>query len=403
MFYPLSAFIGLRYAKASKGSHFIAFINFFSVAGIALGLMALITVLSVMNGFEGELKLRNLGITPHILVQNKPDADISADMFNRIEGVVTSVQQIDSEGIVQSSEGLKGVMFQGIQPDIMQRSSIIAKNMLVGQFTDLVKGEYGIVIGRALSIKLNLRIGEQARLIASENSYFGPFGRIYSQRVFRVVGIFNMGSALDDKAILMHIDDLARLLRSKTPSLAQTRLFLKDAFDYKSVVQALDKEGYSSTNWRDQQGVLFDAVKMEKNMMSLMLLLIISVAAFNIVSALVMVVTEKQGDIAILLTQGMTRSNIMGIFLFNGVYNGIKGTAIGVVAGVLFVSQINNLVKLFNLPIFLSPDGQGVPTDLQWQQVVFLIGTSLILCFLASLYPAYRAVKVNPADALKYE
>jgi len=337
------------------------------------------------------------------LVQNKPDADISADMFNRIEGVVTSVQQIDSEGIVQSSEGLKGVMFQGIQPDIMQRSSIIAKNMLVGQFTDLVKGEYGIVIGRALSIKLNLRIGEQARLIASENSYFGPFGRIYSQRVFRVVGIFNMGSALDDKAILMHIDDLARLLRSKTPSLAQTRLFLKDAFDYKSVVQALDKEGYSSTNWRDQQGVLFDAVKMEKNMMSLMLLLIISVAAFNIVSALVMVVTEKQGDIAILLTQGMTRSNIMGIFLFNGVYNGIKGTAIGVVAGVLFVSQINNLVKLFNLPIFLSPDGQGVPTDLQWQQVVFLIGTSLILCFLASLYPAYRAVKVNPADALKYE
>jgi lipoprotein-releasing system permease protein len=403
MFYPLSAFIGLRYAKASKGSHFIAFINFFSVAGIALGLMALITVLSVMNGFEGELKLRNLGITPHILVQNKPDADISADMFNRIEGVVTSVQQIDSEGIVQSSEGLKGVMFQGIQPDIMQRSSIIAKNMLVGQFTDLVKGEYGIVIGRALSIKLNLRIGEQARLIASENSYFGPFGRIYSQRVFRVVGIFNMGSALDDKAILMHIDDLARLLRSKTPSLAQTRLFLNDAFNYKSVVQALDKEGYSSTNWRDQQGVLFDAVKMEKNMMSLMLLLIISVAAFNIVSALVMVVTEKQGDIAILLTQGMTRNNIMGIFLFNGVYNGIKGTAIGVVAGVLFVSQINNLVKLFNLPIFLSPDGQGVPTDLQWQQVVFLIGTSLILCFLASLYPAYRAVKVNPADALKYE
>jgi lipoprotein-releasing system permease protein len=348
MFYPLSAFIGLRYAKASKGSHFIAFINFFSVAGIALGLMALITVLSVMNGFEGELKLRNLGITPHILVQNKPDVDVTADIFNRIEGVVASVQQIDSEGIVQSSEGLKGVMFQGIQPDIMQRSSIIAENMLAGQFTDLVKGEYGIVIGRALSIKLNLRIGEQARLIASENSYFGPFGRIYSQRVFRVVGIFNMGSALDDKAILMHIDDLARLLRSKTPSLAQTRLFLKDAFDYKSVVQALDKEGYSSTNWRDQQGVLFDAVKMEKNMMSLMLLLIISVAAFNIVSALVMVVTEKQGDIAILLTQGMTRNNIMGIFLFNGVYNGIKGTAIGVVAGVLFLARMGRAY----LPIY---------------------------------------------------
>jgi lipoprotein-releasing system permease protein len=246
-------------------------------------------------------------------------------------------------------------------------------------------------------------MGEKARLIASENSYFGPFGRIYSQRVFRVVGIFDMGSALDEKAVLMHIDDAARLLRSKTSTLAKTRLFLADAFEYKSVVQALQAQGYSSTNWREQQGVLFDAVKMEKNMMSLMLLLIISVAAFNIVSALVMVVTEKQGDIAILLTQGMTHNNIMGIFLINGIYNGIKGTAIGVVAGVLLVTQINNLIKLFNLPIFLSPEGQGVPTDLQWQQVVFLIVTSLILCFLASLYPAYRAVRVNPADALKYE
>ena len=172
MFYPLSAFIGLRYAKASKGSHFIAFINFFSVAGIALGLMALIVVLSVMNGFEGELKLRNLGITPHILVNNKPDATIIPDAFNLIEGVVASAQQIDSEGIVQSSQGLKGVLFQGIQPDVMQDSSIIADNMLIGQLTDLVKGEYGIIIGRALSIKLNLRIGGKARLIASENSYF---------------------------------------------------------------------------------------------------------------------------------------------------------------------------------------------------------------------------------------
>ena len=403
MFYPLSAFIGLRYAKASKGSHFIAFINFFSVAGIALGLMALITVLSVMNGFEGELKLRNLGITPHILVKNKSAADSHPDTFKYLNGVVASAQQIDSEGIVQSSKGLTGVMFQGIQPEVMQQSSVIAQNMLIGELTDLVKGEYGIIIGRALSIKLNLRIGEKARLMASENSYFGPFGRMYSQRVFRVVGIFDMGSALDDKAVLMHIDDAARLLRSKTATLAQTRLFLADAFAYKSVVQTLEQQGYSSTNWRDQQGVLFDAVKMEKNMMSLMLLLIISVAAFNIVSALVMVVTEKQGDIAILLTQGMTRNNIMGIFLFNGIYNGIKGTVIGVVAGVLLVTQINNLVRLFNLPIFLSPDGQGLPTDLQWQQVIFLIATSLILCFLASLYPAYRAVRVNPADALKYE
>jgi lipoprotein-releasing system permease protein len=403
MFYPVSAFIGLRYAKASKGSHFIAFINFFSVAGIALGLMALITVLSVMNGFEGELKLRNLGITPHVLVQNNTGTPNNPDAFTNIEGVLASALQIEAEGIIQSPEGLKGVMLQGITPQVMQSASVIAENMLVGELTDLVKGEYGIIIGRALSIKLNLRIGEKARLMASENSYFGPFGRIYSQRVFRVVGIFDMGSALDDKAVLMHIDDAARLLRSKTEKIAQARLFLADAFDYRSVVETIETRGFQSTNWREKQGVLFDAVKMEKNMMSLMLLLIISVAAFNIVSALVMVVTEKQGDIAILLTQGMTRSHIMGVFLFNGVYNGIKGTLIGVIAGVLIVSQINNIISGLNLPIYLSPQGQGVPIDLQWQQVLVLIATSLLLCFLASLYPAYRAVKVNPADALKYE
>ncbi|MEP2653327.1 MAG: lipoprotein-releasing ABC transporter permease subunit [Paraglaciecola sp.] len=403
MFYPVSAFIGLRYAKASKGSHFIAFINFFSVAGIALGLMALITVLSVMNGFEGELKLRNLGITPHILVDPLADPKAENIDFESIPSVLVASDFIESEGLIQSSQGLQGVIFQGVQPSVMEQSSVVAENMLVGQFSNLKQGEYGVVIGRALSLKLNLRVGEKARLLASENSYFGPFGRMYSQRVFTVVGIFSMSSALDDKVVMLHINDAARLLRGSTQNLAKTRLFLDDAFNYKEVVQVLNSKGYQSTNWRDRQGVLFDAVKMEKNMMSLMLLLIIAVAAFNIVSALVMVVSEKQGDIAILLTQGMTRSQVMWIFLFNGAYNGIKGTLIGVLLGILIVSQINNLIILFNIPIYFGANGQGLPIDLQWPQVVFLIGTSLVLCFLASVYPAIRAVKVEPAQALKYE
>ncbi|MEP1385500.1 MAG: lipoprotein-releasing ABC transporter permease subunit [Paraglaciecola sp.] len=403
MFYPVSAFIGLRYAKASKGSHFIAFINFFSVVGIALGLMALITVLSVMNGFEGELKLRNLGITPHILVDPLEDPKAENIDFESIPSVLVASEFIESEGLIQSSQGLQGVIFQGVQPSVMEQSSIIAENMLVGQFSNLKQGEYGVIIGRALSLKLNLRVGEKARLLASENSYFGPFGRMYSQRVFKVVGIFSMSSALDDKVVMLHINDAARLLRGSTQHLAKTRLFLDDAFNYKEVVQVLKSNGYQSTNWRDRQGVLFDAVKMEKNMMSLMLLLIIAVAAFNIVSALVMVVSEKQGDIAILLTQGMTRSQVMWIFLFNGAYNGIKGTLIGVLLGVLTVSQINNIIVLLNIPIYFGANGQGLPIDLQWPQVVFLIGTSLVLCFLASVYPAIRAVKVEPAQALKYE
>jgi lipoprotein-releasing system permease protein len=403
MYYPLSAFIGLRYAKAAKGSHFIAFINLFSVIGIALGLMALLTVLAVMNGFEAELKLRNLGITPHILVHHSDKTSVEQRDYTLIPEVSAQAEQIDYEGLVQSPSALQGVMIQGVEPQVMNLHSVIADNLLVGSLSNLVAGQYGVVIGHALARKLNLTMGEKTRLFAAKNSFFGPFGRTYNQRLFTVVGIFNMASALDDKVVLLNIDDAAKLIRSTTPEVSETRLFLNDAFNYLPIVQQLNAEGLKTTDWRTQQGALFDAVKMEKNMMSLMLLLIIAVAAFNIVSALVMVVTEKQGDIAILLTQGMTRAKVMQIFLFNGLYNGVKGTLWGLFGGLLLVYQLNNMIELFNLPIYLGPNGQGLPIKLEWQQVLILVATSLGLCFMASLYPAYRAVKIEPARALKYE
>lgn len=403
MYYPLSAFIGLRYAKAAKGSHFIAFINLFSVIGIALGLMALLTVLAVMNGFEAELKLRNLGITPHILVKHSNVGQPNRRDYTVFPEVSAQAEQIDYEGLVQSPSALQGVIIQGIEPSIMNQHSVIASNLLVGNLDNLIAGQYGVVIGHSLARKLNLTIGEKTRLFAAKNSFFGPFGRSYNQRLFTIVGIFDMASALDDKVVLLHIEDAAKLIRTKVQDESETRLFLHDAFSYLPVVQQLNAEGFETTDWRTQQGALFDAVKMEKNMMSLMLLLIIAVAAFNIVSALVMVVTEKQGDIAILLTQGMTRSKVMQIFLFNGIYNGIKGTAWGLIGGLLLVFQLNNIIDLFNLPIYLGPNGQGLPIKLEWHQVMLLVLTSLGLCFLASLYPAYRAVRVQPASALKYE
>ena len=403
MFHPVPAFIGLRYAKATKGSHFIAFINFFSVAGIALGLMSLITVLAVMNGFEGQLKKRILGITPHILVETRDDdVELQSKLAN-IEGVVATSQFIEAEGVVQSARGLQGVMIQGVDPQSMSQHSVIADNMQVGKLDNLQPGSYGVVIGMALSVKLDLRVGDKTRLMAAGASIYSPIGRIPSQRVFTVTGVFDVGSELDGKVILINIHDSARLLRKKVSGLSQTRLFLEDAFNYQQILQAIHPMGLSTADWRSRQGPLFDAVKMEKNMMSLMLMLIIAVAAFNIISALVMVVTEKQGDIAILLTQGMNRSQVMWIFLFNGTYNGLKGTLIGVTAGVLLVSQINNLVALLGIPIMLGPEGQGLPVDLSWQQTIILISVSLILCFVSSLYPAFRAVKVSPALALKYE
>ena len=398
MYLPASFFIGIRYAKASRSNHFIAFINLVSVSGIALGLMALITVISVMNGFEGQLKQRILGIVPHMVVDTREQESTSHNLGN-IEQVLATSELIEGEGVVQSPRGLQGVLFQGIEPASMETHSEIARNMLYGNLTDLVAGEYGLIIGRALSLKLGLRAGDKARVIAAGASVYTPFGRMPSQRVFTVVGIYDVGSELDDKVVLMHITDSARLMRSKQSNLAKTRLFLQDAFEYQRVEEKIP---YPSDNWRKRQGPLFDAVKMEKNMMGLMLLLIISVAAFNIVSALVMVVTEKKGDIAILRTQGMNSGDIMRIFMINGLYNGLKGTFWGLLGGLLLISQLNLILELLGAPIMLGDNGQHLPVDVQWQQVGFLVLFSLLLTFLSSLYPAYRALKVQPAQALKH-
>ncbi|GAC14178.1 lipoprotein-releasing ABC transporter permease subunit [Aliiglaciecola lipolytica] len=399
MSYPVSTFIGLRYAKASKSSHFIAFINLFSVVGIALGLIALITVSSVMNGFELQLKTRMLGITPHIVADTRELPPQQIEAIGEIKGVQAISGIIESEAIVQSRRGIQGVLLHGVDPEFMQQHSIVSENMMIGQFNKLQAGQYNIIIGRALASKLNIRPGEQIRLISAGASSFSPMGRMPSQRLFNVVGLFDLASQLDDKVVYVNIADNAKLLRKSEDKLRQTRLFLDDAFEYQQIVKQIQ---VPTVDWRFRQGPLFDAVKMEKNMMSLMLLLIIAVAAFNIVSALVMIVTEKQGDIAILRTQGMRGSSIISIFLINGLYNGIKGTFFGLVLGLILVSQLNTILNFLGLPIAVG-DGQGLPIDIQWQQIIFLVVLSIGLCFIATLYPAYRALKVRPAEALKYE
>ncbi|WP_088329020.1 lipoprotein-releasing ABC transporter permease subunit [Lacimicrobium sp. SS2-24] len=402
MYYPVSAFIGLRYARASKGNPFIAFINLFSVAGIALGLAALITTSSVMNGFEADLKTRILGITPHFVVDTRHiDSAAQASLLNLPEVRAASLL-IESEGLLQSPVGLRGVKVQAVNPAELPEDDIILSNMVAGAPQDLVSGQYGMIIGRPLALALSLGIGDSVRLMSADASVFTPFGRMPSQRQFTVTGLFDVGSELDDKVVWIHLDDGARLLRSATQDRAQTRLYLDDPFAWTQVKAVLDEKGLSSENWRERQGPLFDAVKMEKNMMSLMLMLIIAVAAFNIVSSLVMVVTEKHGDIAILRTQGMTTGALMSIFMLNGLYNGVKGTLMGLLLGSLLTWQLNNLLGLAGVQVMPGP-GAGLPVDLQWPQVSAMVLLSLALCVVATLYPAMRAIAVQPADALRAE
>lgn len=402
MFQPTFAFIGLRYARASKTSHFIAFINFFSVMGIALGMTALIVVSSVMNGFESQLKQRILGIVPHLLVQSAGQSNDFTSQLLSIPHVQGAGLQIEAEGLIQGQRGLQGVVLQGITPDTMDKYSAIASNMLIGSLKDLQDKTYRVVMGASLARELGVQTGDEVRIIVAGATVYSPIGPIPSQRKFVVSGLFDLSSELDDKVVLLNIDDSARLLRQHTDSIAQTRLFLDDAFNYLSVVEQIKHfVDVPVRSWREREGALFDAVKMEKNMMGLMLLLIIAVAAFNIVSALVMVVTEKRGDIAILRTQGMTAGDILRIFLTNGLYNGLKGTLLGLLGGLVIANQLNNITGLIGLvPI---PGAIGLPVVIDPQQIIGIVIFSLILTFIATLYPAYRAANVAPASALRYE
>ena len=397
---PASIFIGLRYSNSRKSNQFIAFINAFSVAGIALGLLALIVTSSVMNGFEQQLKERILGLAPHFVVQGQLPEEAQKALQ---PWVLNSAPYSENEAVIQAQDGLKPVYIQGIASSTSQQYQQFQLNMAQGDIDSLEAGSYNIVVGRLLAMRLNLAVDDEIRVIIAGSSVYTPLGRIPAQRKFTISGIFDVGSELDDKVALINLTDLARLQRKKPDDITNTRLFMQDPFQYLAVRNVLAEFDLQWTDWRERQGALFDAVKMEKNMMLVMLLLIVAVAAFNIVSALVMVVNEKQGDIAILRTQGMSRWQVMQIFLVNGIYNGVKGTVIGALLGILIASQINNIIHWLNLPIVnFLPEGE-LPIVMDFVQISTLIGTSLGLCLLASIIPAWRALQINPASALRYE
>ena len=395
----LSAFIALRYSQSGTKQSFVAFINRFSIIGITLGLASLIIVVSVMNGLESQLKKRVLGILPHIVMQTPENIDFTPQISELIVAQMPFAQQ---EVIVQSRSSISGLILQGTVSDSAQYS-IVAKSVVAGNWQSLSSKSFNVGISRILANKLDVDLGQQLRIISTQASVYSPLGRLPSQRLVRVAAIFDINSEMDDKVIFMHLDDLARLTRKATIEVQQTRLFLKDAFNYQAITEYLNENNIKYSLWRDRQGVLFDAVKMEKNMMSLMLLLVIAVASFNVVSALVMVVSEKKSDIAILQTQGMSQSDVMKIFLFNGVFNGLKGVISGVFLGLLGCWKLNDLLALMGSNLAFGENGQGLPIDIQPMQLILIALISMTLCVLASWYPAYKAQSITPANSLRSE
>ena len=411
MFKPISLYIGLRYTRARRSNHFISFIALVSMIGLTLGVAVLITVLSVMNGFDRELKNRVLGMIPQATVSstqiltNWPQLAKKIEQHEHVKGVAPFTQL---QGMLTAQGQVAGIMISGIEPEYEKKVSIIQNHMVEGSIDQLKKGEFGIVLGKQMTDSLGLGLNDNITLVLPEATP-SPAGVVPRFKRFKIVGIFSIGAEVDSMMGYIALNDASTLLR--LPDGAQgIRLKLDDIFRAPEVADDIVKDlpsNFYASNWTFTHGNLFSAIQMEKAMVSLLLFLIVLVAAFNIVSSLVMVVTDKKSDIAILRTLGASPSTITRIFMVQGTIIGVIGTVSGAILGVIFASSISGFIgwlnSAFGLNLFDAYFINYLPSYLRWQDVVIIVCLSLLLSFLATIYPAFRAAKTQPAEALRYE
>lgn len=414
MFRPLSLFIGLRYTRAKRRNHFISFISLTSMIGLALGVLAMIVVLSVMNGFQQEMSARILGTVPHAsisAVQPLDDWRSVAAVARQQPEVLGAAPFAELEGMLSYRGAMQPIQLQGIDPALEPQVSIIAEHMRQGRLADLKADEFGVVIGEITARRFQLKVGDKLALIVPEVSSV-PGGISPRMQRLNVVGVFKVGAELDSSLALINVADAAQILRLQPGQVPSVRLKVKDLYQAPQVSAAIAAalgEGYSASDWTLTQGSLFSAMKMEKTMIGLLLLLIVAVAAFNIIATLIMVVADKGADIAILRTLGATPGQIMATFMVQGTVIGVVGTLVGGVLGILAALNVSQLVGWFEHLIgrqVLSSDVyfiSNLPSQLQVGDVLLICVAALSLSFLATLYPSWRAAGIQPAEALRYE
>jgi lipoprotein-releasing system permease protein len=407
--------VGLRYTRAKRRNHFISFISIASMLGIAVGVWALIVVLSVMNGFQKEVRARILGVVAHVQISG-------AD--NRLAGwqevareasanpqVTAAAPYVNGQGMLMLGSGVRGVLVRGIAPELEQNVVEIGMHMVAGRLASLAPGEFRIVIGSELARYLGARVGDKITLIAPQG-LVTPAGIVPRLKQFTVSGIFRIDyNEYDSGLALIHLAD-AQKLYGMGDAVSGVRLKLKDLFQAREVTRdlfaRLNGDLYIS-DWTRSNANYFRAVQIEKTMMFIILLLIVLVAAFNSVSTLVMAVTDKQADIAILRTLGASPGGIMKIFIVQGAIIGLLGTFLGVASGIPTALNIDVIVPFLERLLsvrFLSSEVYYItelPSDLQSADVIAITLVSLVLSFVATLYPSWRAARVNPAEALRYE
>lgn len=412
---PFELLLGMRYTRAKKRNGFISFISLSSIIGIALGVTALVTVMSIMNGFQQELRDRILDMTAHMTLSERGER---LHHWQDLYGIVKTLPHVKGaapnamgQGMLTAGDRVKGVLVRGVLPKYEGQVADVQSKMVYGQMDDLKSRDYNIILGTELANGLGVSVGDKVTLVAPQAS-ISPMGIMPRLKRFTVSGLFEVGMHEYDSALaLVHMNDAQRVFKLGD-AVSALQLRLDDLFAVRAVrneiADNIDQVLYIR-DWTQQHANFFKAIEMEKRMMFIVLALIIMVAAFNIVSTMVMVVTDKQKDIAVLRTIGASPASIQTIFMVQGLIIGIVGALMGIVGGVTISLNIDVIVpfieNLFGFKFFPADIYyiSKIPSDLHWEDVWVVSGLAFILTLLATIYPARRAAKTQPAEALRYE
>ena len=408
----LPLFIGLRYITSGREDGFGSFVSLFSFLAMSLGVMVLILVLSVMNGFDREIKTRLLEVIPHATISSPHGLENWPRLASSLERheIAASIPYIEGQAMLTSASHFQGVSVQGVLPTVSHYASLSGSSPLAAQLEKLQAGSYGVVLGAMLARSLGVHVGDRLLLTLPELSVT-PLGVFPRVKQVTVRGIFQVGAQIDSGVAFMHMEDLGRLLRMGA-KVSGLRLFFDDPFalpELSSLRADIGAEGLQLETWQQSMAQLFQAIRTEKTVVGLLLSVIIGVAAFNIVASLVLMVNEKRKDIAVLRSLGMMPGTIAAIFRTQGGVTGVLGVVCGVVAGCLLAPNIGRVVAFLEGLIgsqMFDPNLYFItvlPSHLQWPDVIVVATLGVILSVLATLYPAWRAGKVPPAEALRYE
>ncbi len=419
MFHPLSLYVGLRYTRAKRRNHFISFISLISMLGIMLGIWALIVVLSVMNGFHTEIQTRILGMASHATLADPygamPQWRELLERVRRHQAVVGAAPFVELQAMLVNGSSVSGAQVRGILPVEEDQVADLRRDMIAGDLDALAGGAFNIVLGQELAAYLGVGVGDKVTVVTPQVSVT-PVGVMPRLKAFTVSGLFAVGmSDYDRHAGFVHIEDAAKLMRLGD-GVTGLRLKLTDMFEAPRLSREIAQDlaydlgaSFRVVDWTAHHKNFFAALRTEKRMMSIILFLIVAVAAFNIVSTLVMVVTDKRPDIAILRTLGASPARIMAIFIVQGTAIGVVGTLLGIVGGVVLALNVEPVVAgiegLFGVH-FLDPNIYYIsklPSDVRFNDVVRVAGGAFAMSVVATFYPAWRAARTDPAEALRYE